>query len=403
MDTRSRASGAAQPHPKPTPVEGGNRRKRCADAADKQVSVAKRPTSEPESSGRDGLRSSTDKTTGDGSASKPFYTDNLSQSTLLPLPSPVPPLRALRQPSAAASVAAKQAGPRFLYLKSNMQERSRAWREFQEKLEKGHCMHAGAVFGDGFIKMNYITSKVAEEVRLYLEKQGIEAFSSLDPPPPTFVPAPPLPLQGTAVSQSAKAKPVGPVPSLPQTPKPKPQTLNPKPQTSRAPVSRPKSPPPPTTPRLTRACTAYRLPDAQPDRSTGQTVLSTLAAIATDTARQQRSNVKDARNSASTSSTPKGLGKGNPRSISGRAARIVVQIKAYRCLHGRRKGLCVQCGGGSICEHGRQKHWCKECGGSARCSHGRQKSRCIDCGGSGICEHGRHAYRCTKCKSKPGQ
>ena len=399
MDTRRRASGATQPHPQPTSVEGGERRKRRADDADKQVSVSKRPTSEPESSGRDGLQSSTEKTTGRGSASKPFYTDDLSPATLLPLPHPVPPLRALRPPSVAAAVAAKKAGARFLYLKSNMQERSRAWREFQDKLEKGQCMHAGAVFGDGFIKMNFITNNVAEEVRLYLQKQGIEAFLSLDPPPPTSVPAPPLPLQGTAVSQSAKAKPVGPLPSLPQTPKPKPQTLNPKPQTPRSPGSRPKSPPPPTSPRPTRACnasrTASRLPGAQPDRGTVQAPLATLAAIATKktknpTARQDRS---------STPSTPIGLGKGKPRPTSGSCA----QSKEYRCGHGRRKGLCVECGGGSICAHGRQKHWCKECGGSALCSHGRQKSRCKDCGGSGICAHGRHRYRCTKCNQKAKQ
>ena len=54
-----------------------------------------------------------------------------------------------------------------------------------------------------------------------------------------------------------------------------------------------------------------------------------------------------------------------------------------KCVHGRQKCRCKDCGGASICVHGRQKRQCKDCGGSGLCVHNRQKSRCKDCGGSG--------------------
>ena len=366
MDTRARAAGATQPPPKPTSVTGAERRKRCADEADKQVPAAKRTALEPEPIGRGGLRSSTGKTV-DGSVSQPapgFYTDKLLPSTLLSPPGSARTLGALRPPSAAAAVAAKQSGSRFLYLKSPMREKTKAWREFEDKLVTWQCMHSGVSFGDGFIKMDFISNKVAEEVRVYLQKQGIDVYISLDPPPPTSVPASPLPLPGPDLAQAGKTKPVGLLASVPQTPNPKAQTSNPKPQTPRSTVSRPLSPTPTKTPRPLRDC------------------IATLTALAT-----ARSN------------SPIVVGKGPPRPASGGKGNVV-QSTGYRCNHGRRKGLCVECGGGSICDHGRQKHWCKQCGGSARCSHGRQKSRCKDCGGSGICSHGRHKYRCTKCNPK---
>ena len=370
MVTNRRASESKQPPQKPISVEvaDSRRRGRSAVGADKEELAAKRSPSDPELSARERLRSSIGEID-DGSASKPppgFYTDCLSQSTVLPMPHSAPTLKAS---STTAAVAAKQAGSRFLYLKSDMREKGRAWRAFEENLEQWECMHAGAVFGDGSIRMDYITNKVADEVRLDLQKRGVQLYFSLDPPPPTSVPAPPLPLPSPAPSQAAKAKPVGPLPSLPQTtnpnpqpPTPKPQTPNPKPQTSRSPDTRLQSTPPPTHPRLPRACSAASLPGAQPDRSTGRAAVSTLVLFAT--ARQRRLDNKTARISASASSPPRGVAKRPPQSTSGfrddvepKGARNVVQSKEYRCLHGRRRGLCVECGGGSICEHGRQKHW----------------------------------------------
>ncbi len=70
-----------------------------------------------------------------------------------------------------------------------------------------------------------------------------------------------------------------------------------------------------------------------------------------------------------------------------------------RCIHNKRKTLCLLCCGGSICEHKIQRYWCRLCGGGARCSHGKQKSRCKVCGGGGYCEHDRLRFRCRLCKS----
>ena len=67
------------------------------------------------------------------------------------------------------------------------------------------------------------------------------------------------------------------------------------------------------------------------------------------------------------------------------------------CEHGKRKTVCMLCGGGSICIHNKQRPWCMECGGSARCSHGRQKSRCVDCEGVAICIHGKLRIKCCLC------
>ena len=36
-----------------------------------------------------------------------------------------------------------------------------------------------------------------------------------------------------------------------------------------------------------------------------------------------------------------------------------------KCVHGRRRSYCKECGGASICEHGRRRSQCKECGGGS--------------------------------------
>ena len=68
-----------------------------------------------------------------------------------------------------------------------------------------------------------------------------------------------------------------------------------------------------------------------------------------------------------------------------------------KCLHGKRKSRCKDCGGGSICEHGKRKSSCKECGGSDFCQHDKRKTECNDCGGSQNCQHGRRKSRCKDC------
>ena len=75
----------------------------------------------------------------------------------------------------------------------------------------------------------------------------------------------------------------------------------------------------------------------------------------------------------------------------------IKQREKQKCKHGRPKGNCIECGGGSMCEHGKLKYRCVDCGGSSICEHGRRKDSCVDCGGSQICEHNRRKNRCVQC------
>ena len=68
------------------------------------------------------------------------------------------------------------------------------------------------------------------------------------------------------------------------------------------------------------------------------------------------------------------------------------------CAHGRQRNTCTECGGSSICAHGRRRYTCKECEGGGICAHGRQRYNCKECEGSGICVHGRQRYRCGQCR-----
>ena len=68
-----------------------------------------------------------------------------------------------------------------------------------------------------------------------------------------------------------------------------------------------------------------------------------------------------------------------------------------KCIHGRRRCHCIECGGSQICQHNRQRCLCVECCGSEICEHKRQRSKCIECGGSQICEHKRQRGTCIEC------
>ncbi|KAI9011812.1 hypothetical protein DFJ74DRAFT_684720 [Hyaloraphidium curvatum] len=47
------------------------------------------------------------------------------------------------------------------------------------------------------------------------------------------------------------------------------------------------------------------------------------------------------------------------------------------CEHGRRRYLCIECGGSGICEHGKHMYFCKKCGGQkVICEHGHWRSLC---------------------------
>ena len=49
------------------------------------------------------------------------------------------------------------------------------------------------------------------------------------------------------------------------------------------------------------------------------------------------------------------------------------------CVHGRRHQFCVDCGGVSMCECKRRKHLCRDHNGSSICSHGIVRSSCAKC------------------------
>jgi hypothetical protein len=68
-----------------------------------------------------------------------------------------------------------------------------------------------------------------------------------------------------------------------------------------------------------------------------------------------------------------------------------------KCIHGKQKSRCKDCGGIGICEHGKQKELCVECMGSGICVHKKQKQSCIDCMGSSICEHKIQKRYCIEC------
>lgn len=67
------------------------------------------------------------------------------------------------------------------------------------------------------------------------------------------------------------------------------------------------------------------------------------------------------------------------------------------CEHGKKRNICIECGGTSMCPHKKQHQHCKDCGHSSACEHGRQHSDCKDCDGVGICEHGIRRSTCRKC------
>ena len=71
--------------------------------------------------------------------------------------------------------------------------------------------------------------------------------------------------------------------------------------------------------------------------------------------------------------------------------------RRFLCVHGRKRGVCKDCGGSEVCEHGKQRSKCKECGGSQICEHGRQRSQCKECGGATFCAHGKRRNECKEC------
>jgi hypothetical protein len=50
------------------------------------------------------------------------------------------------------------------------------------------------------------------------------------------------------------------------------------------------------------------------------------------------------------------------------------------------------------CIHGRTKTQCRECGGTNYCEHDKRKVRCVECGGASICEHKKERRRCKECQ-----
>ena len=72
----------------------------------------------------------------------------------------------------------------------------------------------------------------------------------------------------------------------------------------------------------------------------------------------------------------------------------------YKCVHGRFKYYCKDCGGSRICSHNLRKNRCRECDGSSICEHDRMRNVCKECGGSQICIHGKQIWWCRLCICK---
>jgi hypothetical protein len=69
-----------------------------------------------------------------------------------------------------------------------------------------------------------------------------------------------------------------------------------------------------------------------------------------------------------------------------------------KCIHGKQKPSCRECGGSSFCEHGKEKNKCKKCGGSGICEHSKLRTQCRECSGSSFCVHGKQKYYCRECE-----
>jgi hypothetical protein len=58
----------------------------------------------------------------------------------------------------------------------------------------------------------------------------------------------------------------------------------------------------------------------------------------------------------------------------------IKSITKNKCQHGKRRGRCVECGGGTICIHLKRRECCLICGGGSLCIHKKQKTHCKICG-----------------------
>ena len=68
-----------------------------------------------------------------------------------------------------------------------------------------------------------------------------------------------------------------------------------------------------------------------------------------------------------------------------------------RCAHGRRRRVCVECGGSQVCEHEKLRAQCRSCRGVAVCEHGRRRASCTVCLGPQVCPHHRPVRDCSDC------
>ena len=79
------------------------------------------------------------------------------------------------------------------------------------------------------------------------------------------------------------------------------------------------------------------------------------------------------------------------------AARIIMGVRK-RCLHGKEKYYCYDCGGKGACACHKRKARCKIHGGHLLCKpHGIELYYCKRCKGKGICDHGFKKRHCRKC------
>lgn len=68
-----------------------------------------------------------------------------------------------------------------------------------------------------------------------------------------------------------------------------------------------------------------------------------------------------------------------------------------KCIHGKQKYFCIECGNITICEHKKRKYRCKDCKGNQVCIHDHDKYTCKVCNGSRICMHHKNKSYCKEC------
>ena len=76
----------------------------------------------------------------------------------------------------------------------------------------------------------------------------------------------------------------------------------------------------------------------------------------------------------------------------------MVNVTHKKCIHGKRKQVCIICDSSGFCKHKREIRKCIECNGSGICEHKKRKWDCKLCDGVSYCIHNKYKFYCVECK-----